>query len=820
MSLLKRFGKGSNSFLTQYAGYHQFQTEHGYIAYVDTPQAWVAATEPFCEPEHSSSLLNAFREEARKNGKEIFVLPVSEPFAQEAKRQGYSSVMIGTEPVFELKRFFPDFKDFHSAKHLGMAGAKVLSKSLSELTERQRAECDDIFHEWLSSRWMAPLSFLNQVSPWECGEHKRYFILFFEGRFLGFLAAVPIWATQGWYFVDLLKRKDAPPGSTEIILLEAMRILKEQGAQWISLGLSPLSGMEQISWREHPLLYKLLNLVFHQGNAFYRFRPLFEFKKKLKPTDYPLRYLIASPKALRPRGILSLMQAFVPGGLLKMVSSSLAMKFRVQGAFQTVQPWIRPDIIARALPKDWIQLVRRCRFTLGMVFLNLAMSPFMFLKQSYSFSWGHLKTVPLLTLAVSPFLHENAAHLTSNLALMLTGMSLVELLIGLRLTLAVFVVAASFSNVITLGVLRLALDDHSWLGLNDVGASLGIFGCLGALCFLIKARHWFALFINSVVFFISILGRNWMGLDHIVAFWIGYAMLRFYFQGRNARPWTLRLSVLGMLIVSFVGVKTAWAEPTESWTFLPESRHEQYQPYAFFTDEQSALVYRSAGRAWGAVGGAFALADTPWFPGWKSQPQLVFIASANAGYRINAASAGVFTDTIDARIGFNFEAEPAEGHRILLGFLHMSGHVSDDIQDSSLIGLNFGWEEIRLRYIYAGLTNFRLGGTLSPVYSSDPKAKIFSADQFFEWFPNGLAPNRKKGSLYFSAGLEQYGANRILFTMQGQVGVLFGNHDRPVHEPSFRVAAGYYTGADPRLKYMGFYDITTKFAYAGVFVDL
>lgn len=818
LELIQKYGTGSNSFLTLYEGYEEFRTSYGSIAYVNTPHAWVAATEPLCPPEHSLSVLNAFRDEAKKNGKEIFALPVTENFAQDAKAQGYATLMIGTEPVFELDHFFPDFKDFHSAKHLGLSGAKVLSKSFSELTDRQKAECDTIFHEWLESRWMAPLSFLNEVSPWQQGIHKRYFILYYEGQCLGFLAAVPVWANQGWYFVDLLKRNDAPPGTAEIILLEAMRILKEEGTKWISLGLSPLSGLEKISWADHPLLYKILNTVFHHGNVFYRFAPLFEFKKKLRPSSYPFRYLIGSPQALKPKGILSLLQAFVPGGILKMASSSVAMKLQVNGLLSLLPPWIRPDFIPRALPKSWTQVFRRSKLTLAVAALSIAMSPFMGLKQTYGFSWNHLKSSPLLTLLTAPWLHENLPHLFTNLALMLGGMLFLELLVGTSLSFVTFLLGATLANPLTLGALKLVLKESSWLSMTDVGASLGIFSCLGAFCFLLKGRTGLALLLNLLILISCLIGGNWMSLNHCFAFWIGFGFHRLYFQGLNARGWILPGTALGLLLLFIPTIATA--EGNESWSFLPESRHQLFQTYSFFTDEQCSLLYRTAGRAWGEAGGDFALLDTPWFSSWKSQPQIVFLVSANAGYRLNTDSLGVFTDTIDARIGFNLEAEPSQGHHFSLGFLHMSGHISDDIQDPSLIGPNFGWEEIRLRYSYTGFANFKIGGTLSPIYSSDPLAKVFAADQFFEWYPYGLSSNRRKGSLYFAAGLEEYGAAKIQLTGQAQLGYLFGNHDRPVHEPSLRFAIGYYNGADPRLKYMGFLNGTTHFGYAGVFVDL
>ena len=45
-------------------------------------------------------------------------------------------------------------------------------------------------------------------------------------------------------FDRVIRRTGTPAGSVELLLLEAMRLLRDDGAKWISLGVSPLAKLE------------------------------------------------------------------------------------------------------------------------------------------------------------------------------------------------------------------------------------------------------------------------------------------------------------------------------------------------------------------------------------------------------------------------------------------------------------------------------------------------------------------------------------------------------------------------------------------------
>jgi phosphatidylglycerol lysyltransferase len=102
--------------------------------------------------------------------------------------------------------------------------------------------------------------------------------------------------------VDLMRyRPDAVPSLMEYLFIELMLWGKSEGYHWFSLGMAPLSGMEDRPLA--PLWNRAAGLVFRHGEHFYGFRGLREYKEKFDPEWFP-RYL-ASPGGLALPRILA-----------------------------------------------------------------------------------------------------------------------------------------------------------------------------------------------------------------------------------------------------------------------------------------------------------------------------------------------------------------------------------------------------------------------------------------------------------------------------------------------------------------------------------
>ncbi|MBC7385528.1 MAG: hypothetical protein H7301_05095 [Cryobacterium sp.] len=251
-------------------------------------------------------------------------------------------------------------------------------------------------------------------------------------------------------------------------------------------------------------------------------------------------------------------------------------------------------------------------------------------------------------------------------------------------------------------------------------------------------------------------------------------------------------------------------------TFLPESHHQRYQTYGLFIDNQTTLIYRNAGRAWGALGATFALLGRG--QGVEAS-QLVVSASVNTAFRLED---GLSPETADARVEITWDTRLSPEWLLSFGFSHASGHVNDSAlpQDLDLLPLNLGVDAFPIRVIYDGSEFFRPGFTLKPLFESEPKSKFFQGNQFLEWYPWGRAKSYSVPTPYFAFGLEEYGHNSLEVSLHSQVGVYFGNHRDPKRFNSLRCTAGFYSGPDPRLKYYYYKDTHVTFGYLGIMLDI
>ncbi len=270
-----------------------------------------------------------------------------------------------------------------------------------------------------------------------------------------------------------------------------------------------------------------------------------------------------------------------------------------------------------------------------------------------------------------------------------------------------------------------------------------------------------------------------------------------------------------ILLIACIAVARPHAVRAD-WEILPESRHQLYQTYSLFFDQQSSLLNTGGAHAWGALGGTLPVYGNN---DVESHPQIFFHATANASMKYNS-DFKIGTETIDARVGLGYEMALLPELRFSTGLTHDSAHAADGIDDLTLFEPPVGEEFFFLRGIYDIGNTFRVGATLRPFLRAYPQIETFAADQFAEYFPFGGKDDPHSGSPYVALGFDQWGDTHLTWTTHAQLGVYFGNHFSPKFRQSARVVLGYYNGADPRMKYFRYRENRREFAYLGLMFDL
>lgn len=251
--------------------------------------------------------------------------------------------------------------------------------------------------------------------------------------------------------------------------------------------------------------------------------------------------------------------------------------------------------------------------------------------------------------------------------------------------------------------------------------------------------------------------------------------------------------------------------------WLPASRHQQFQTFALFADENTGFLIRESGKGWGALGGAVALVE---MPDWKMAPQLVLFGSVNTGFRDKTSIIDFATETMDARFGLSVEGSVNPHLRFSAGLVHYSGHAVDGILDASLIPPNLGMDQFFLRVIFDYADHWRVGASFKPVLGSDPGTGFFAADQFIECFPFGVAANAIRLTPFIAVALDEGAVNYAGATFHVQLGVYAGGHTQVERMSTVRFVIGWYTGSDPRLKYAAFMNSKATFVYGGVLFNI
>jgi phosphatidylglycerol lysyltransferase len=116
---------------------------------------------------------------------------------------------------------------------------------------------------------------------------------------------------------DLMRYSQAAPkGVIDFLLVECMLWGKAQHYQWFSLGMAPLSGLEEHALA--PAWHKLGRMVQRYGETFYPFEGLRKYKEKFLPVWRP-RYL-AAPGGLGLAGALLDVTSLISGGVSKVLT--------------------------------------------------------------------------------------------------------------------------------------------------------------------------------------------------------------------------------------------------------------------------------------------------------------------------------------------------------------------------------------------------------------------------------------------------------------------------------------------------------------------
>lgn len=347
LALVRRFGRDATSFGALGAGFrYLWLADDLCVPFVDTGAAWVAAGGPVGPIERCGEAGRAFAERARAERRGAVLFATEAPFAGS---EALASLQVGEQPVWRPRDWATTVARVRSLKEqLRRARAKGvhverLPHAEVEQAGRRRGAVHSLIARWLSTRPMAPMSFVVQVAPFTFSAERRYYAAWRDGVLVGFLGLSPIPARDGWLFENLLRDPRAPNGTAELLFDGAMRDLASDGVAYATFGLAPLAGA----------LPTWLALARRCGQPLYDFAGLHAFKAKLRPARWEPVF-VSYPRD-RPAvvAIFHALEAFTGRGFARFGLATLLRGPRVVLHLftATLVPWT--IALAVAAPARW-----------------------------------------------------------------------------------------------------------------------------------------------------------------------------------------------------------------------------------------------------------------------------------------------------------------------------------------------------------------------------------------------------------------------------------------------------------------------------------
>jgi phosphatidylglycerol lysyltransferase len=337
--LVMQYGWNAMSYQILNPGIEWWFSEDGHavVGYAATSGYWVVAGAPICAPEHLSGAAQAFEAAARRCHKRVCYFGAQGRLADMLTIRGSEArLVIGAQPVWEPSHWDAIMKGKSSLRaQISRARNKdVRVVAWPAARANDNPELRRCLDEWLKTRGLPPMHFLVEPDTLNHLEDRLVFVAEREGQVIGFLVASPVPQRHGWLIEQIIRGNDAPNGTVELLLDAAMQAMTEQGAEYVTLCLSPLSRHGGTSSRQSPWMHLLLVWTRAHGRRFYNFDGLDTFKAKFQPETWEPIYVISNERLTSIRTMYAIAEAFSGRSPVLFVGAAI-----VRAAWQEMQ-WL------------------------------------------------------------------------------------------------------------------------------------------------------------------------------------------------------------------------------------------------------------------------------------------------------------------------------------------------------------------------------------------------------------------------------------------------------------------------------------------------
>ena len=293
--------------------------ESAFLSYSTEGRSWVVMGDPIGPEAAITDLVWEFRELCDKHDAWPVFYQVRDEYLGTYLDLGLTLLKLGEEARVDLRKFSLEGGKWKAIRYM----QKKMQRDgyFFEILGREEAQKYMPQFRKISDNWLKRKN----------TREKGFSLGFFDEEYLSHfpfavvrkdeecVAFSNIWMGAGKteLSVDLMRHADDVPGGImDYIFIELMSWGRDQGYEWFNLGMAPLSGMENRDLA--PLWNKLASFIYKNGEYFYNFQGVRQYKDKFNPEWRP-RYL-ACPGGLALPAVLTNVTTLISGGWKGVVS--------------------------------------------------------------------------------------------------------------------------------------------------------------------------------------------------------------------------------------------------------------------------------------------------------------------------------------------------------------------------------------------------------------------------------------------------------------------------------------------------------------------
>ncbi len=291
----------------------------------------VVAGGPVCDPARLGDVVADFERDASLNGETVCYFGAAQ--RMDGLLSGladHDRVAIGAQPVWNPANW-PGIVGKNSSLRAQIQRARNKGVVVTEWpSERARTDAGlkRCLDEWMATHPFPQMHFLTEAVSLDRLMDRRVFVAVPRtdpDAPVAFLIATPVPQRRGWLVEQIARGQNAPNGAAELLIDAMMRAFGDEGADYVTLGLAPLSRRARApDVITRPWLRLALRWVRAHGQRFYNFDGLDAFKAKFRPDAWEPLYAISNETRFSPRTLYAIAAAFSDGAPLSALSRALA----------------------------------------------------------------------------------------------------------------------------------------------------------------------------------------------------------------------------------------------------------------------------------------------------------------------------------------------------------------------------------------------------------------------------------------------------------------------------------------------------------------